>query len=473
MSAVTITGLIFFISFIGVAAFTRFKYYPSNVEKAKFIYGLRNREEYYKDENKETVLEIYDKYRRKFLKLSVIFVVMGALLFFLDNFTFKISLWTMWLTVAMVAIYMPYVFGNKELKTFKKTIQIKNEKKVIIDTKNTLSYGMNKGIGFILPLIIGFVCMVIAVLFDMDIIGDNLSLSKTYTYTIMIGTFYSISVLVYICSFIMDRMKNEVISEDSDVNLNYNRAKKRNYSNSLKCMLWINTVYIIVTLILIYFDLVNDLYILISTVVYMVFLFIGFGIYVLRDSKINSIYKKETNIEVDDDDYWIYGMFYFNPNDKRINVEKRNGFGTTVNFGTTVGKIVLFVLGLTIIGTIFAVGILGAYEVVPIDVKIEDGKVICHQLRDDYKIDIDDIKSVELLEKFKDLKASRTNGVGMPNLLKGNFIVKGEGAVKVFLNPENDHYIKITTDKKTYYVSEAEDKDTEKTFDEIKGKLNK
>ena len=473
MSAVTITGLIFFISFIGVAAFTRFKYYPSNVEKAKFIYGLRNREEYYKDENKETVLEIYDKYRRKFLKLSVIFVVMGALLFFLDNFTFKISLWTMWLTVAMVAIYMPYVFGNKELKTFKKTIQIKNEKKVIIDTKNTLSYGMNKGIGFILPLIIGFVCMVIAVLFDMDIIGDNLSLSKTYTYTIMIGTFYSISVLVYICSFIMDRMKNEVISEDSDVNLNYNRAKKRNYSNSLKCMLWINTVYIIVTLILIYFDLVNDLYILISTVVYMVFLFIGFGIYVLRDSKINSIYKKETNIEVDDDDYWIYGMFYFNPNDKRINVEKRNGFGTTVNFGTTVGKIVLFVLGLTIIGTIFAVGILGAYEVVPIDVKIEDGKVICHQLRDDYKIDIDDIKSVELLEKFKDLKASRTNGVGMPNLLKGNFIVKGEGAVKVFLNAENDHYIKITTDKKTYYVSEAEDKDTEKTFDEIKGKLNK
>lgn len=473
MSAVTITGLIFFISYIGVAAFTRFKYYPSNIEKAKFIYGLRNREEYYKDENKETVLEIYDKYRRKFLKLSVIFVVIGALLFFLDNFTFKISLWTMWLTVAMVAIYMPYVFGNKELKTFKKTIQIKNEKKVIIDTKNTLSYGMNKGIGFILPLIIGFVCMVIAVLFDMDIIGDNLSLSKTYTYTIMIGTFYSISVLVYICSFIMDRMKNEVISEDSDVNLNYNRAKKRNYSNSLKCMLWINTVYIIVTLILIYFDLVNDLYILISTVVYMVFLFIGFGIYVLRDSKINSIYKKETNIEVDDDDYWIYGMFYFNPNDKRINVEKRNGFGTTVNFGTTVGKIVLFVLGLTIIGTIFAVGILGAYEVVPIDVKIEDGKVICHQLRDDYKIDIDDIKSVELLEKFNDLKASRTNGVGMPNLLKGNFTIKGEGAVKVFLNPENDHYIKITTDKKTYYVSEAEDKDTEKTFDEIKGKLNK
>lgn len=473
MSAITITGLVYFISFIGVVLFTMYKFYPGNIEKAKFIYGLRNRKEYYEDENKKTVLEIYDKYRGKFFKIFIVLTVIGALLFFLDNFTFKISLWTMWLLVAIVAIYIPYVLGNKELKTFKKTIQIKNEKKIIIDTKNTISYRTNKGMGYILPLIIGFICVVIAALFDMEIIGDNLSLSKTYTYIIMIGSFYSISIIVYICSFIMDSMKNEVISEDSDVNLNYNRAKKRNYSNSLKCMLWTNTLYIIVNMILFYFDLVNDLYILMSALVYMVILFIGFGIYILRDGKINSIYKKETNIEVDDDDYWIYGMFYYNPNDKRINVEKRNGFGTTVNFGTVVGKLVLFILGLTIIGSIFAVGLLGAYEVVPIDVKVEDGKVICHQLRDDYKIDIDDIKSVELLEKFKDLKASRTNGVGMPNLLKGNFNIKDEGAVKVFLNPANDHYIKITTDKKKYYISEAEDKDTEKIFEEIKEKVNK
>ena len=42
MSAITIIGLIFMGSFIGIALFTMFKYYPANVEKAKFIYGLRN-----------------------------------------------------------------------------------------------------------------------------------------------------------------------------------------------------------------------------------------------------------------------------------------------------------------------------------------------------------------------------------------------------------------------------------------------
>ena len=127
MSAITITGLVYFISFIGVVLFTMYKFYPGNIEKAKFIYGLRNRKEYYEDDNKKTVLEIYDKYRGKFFKIFIVLTVIGALLFFLDNFTFKISLWTMWLLVAIVAIYIPYVLGNKELKTFKKTIQIKEE----------------------------------------------------------------------------------------------------------------------------------------------------------------------------------------------------------------------------------------------------------------------------------------------------------------------------------------------------------
>ena len=43
MSAITITGLVYFISFIGVVLFTMYKFYPGNIEKAKFIYGLRNR----------------------------------------------------------------------------------------------------------------------------------------------------------------------------------------------------------------------------------------------------------------------------------------------------------------------------------------------------------------------------------------------------------------------------------------------
>ncbi|MGL5316378.1 MAG: DUF5808 domain-containing protein, partial [Peptostreptococcaceae bacterium] len=41
----------------------------------------------------------------------------------------------------------------------------------------------------------------------------------------------------------------------------------------------------------------------------------------------------------DDDNNWIFGMFYYNPNDPSFFVQKRFGVGWTVNIGTTKGKI--------------------------------------------------------------------------------------------------------------------------------------
>ena len=43
----------------------------------------------------------------------------------------------------------------------------------------------------------------------------------------------------------------------------------------------------------------------------------------------------------DDDIYWIGGIFYNNPNDGKIMVEKRIGIGMTVNIGTLAGKLII------------------------------------------------------------------------------------------------------------------------------------
>lgn len=45
--------------------------------------------------------------------------------------------------------------------------------------------------------------------------------------------------------------------------------------------------------------------------------------------------------ESDDDQYWKWGSFYYNPNDPSIFVEKRVGIGWTVNMGTLQGKLFL------------------------------------------------------------------------------------------------------------------------------------
>ena len=51
----------------------------------------------------------------------------------------------------------------------------------------------------------------------------------------------------------------------------------------------------------------------------------------------------------DDDSKWVWGLFYFNPSDPSVFVEKRNGIGRTINFGRPAAWVILAAIVLVII----------------------------------------------------------------------------------------------------------------------------
>ena len=51
--------------------------------------------------------------------------------------------------------------------------------------------------------------------------------------------------------------------------------------------------------------------------------------------------QEPTGKVYDDDSKWALGMFYFNPADPSIFVEKRSGIGQTLNFGRPAAWIVI------------------------------------------------------------------------------------------------------------------------------------
>ena len=53
----------------------------------------------------------------------------------------------------------------------------------------------------------------------------------------------------------------------------------------------------------------------------------------------NAVYSVDDN-----DDNWILGTFYNNPNDPSLFVQKRFGVGWTINIGSIKGKILFFFL---------------------------------------------------------------------------------------------------------------------------------
>ncbi len=73
---------------------------------------------------------------------------------------------------------------------------------------------------------------------------------------------------------------------------------------------------------------------------------------------IKNIIKANGYLTVTNKQTILNGIFYYNPNDKRAVVEKQFGVGTTINFATKQGKIILIVIlsiPVTVLGLIFII----------------------------------------------------------------------------------------------------------------------
>ena len=71
--------------------------------------------------------------------------------------------------------------------------------------------------------------------------------------------------------------------------------------------------------------------------------------------KRNLPYKEENEAYLppeEQDDYWLLGLFYNNPNDPTVLVAKRHGLGWTINIGSFKGKLLIIVTLLVILGAI-------------------------------------------------------------------------------------------------------------------------
>jgi uncharacterized membrane protein len=71
-----------------------------------------------------------------------------------------------------------------------------------------------------------------------------------------------------------------------------------------------------------------------------------------QSQRINRTSAQTPFVARDDDRYWKGGIFYFNPEDPSIFVEKRFGIGWTINFGHPVGMIFTVVVLVIVVGSL-------------------------------------------------------------------------------------------------------------------------
>ena len=451
--------------------------YPAKWRDKKYIYGVLNRTEFKEEKAAERVDEVASTCRKNAKWLLIISLILMVLFCFIPDLNIRIIAWTTFVFVDLVLMMVPFAKGNSELKSLKREMGIATKKGVVYtDLKGAGSIHALKKSSILVPNIIATVFFLVALLNDIGVVKLVGLLPGQFPYqarimTGMTGALLFISFMLIAIAFMMDGIRNEVISEDSDVNANYNRAKKKNMADFMVMFTWINTAIIIIMMIMMcIWD--NQLIYLAIYALYMFTIMIGLFIYGKRQRQVEKRYKAETSVEIDDDDNWMLGQFYYNPDDKRLNVTKRAGVGTTVNLAHPVGKMIGIVSMLLVIFTFIMLAYVGVLSKTPMEVRISDGNVICHQMKDDYVIPINGIDEISMESDTSKLKLRKEAGYDMPPMNKGKFNINDEGGCITFLDLDTKNYIIISAEGKKYYINAPSDEETEKIYNEVVNQIS-
>lgn len=171
----------------------------------------------------------------------------------------------------------------------------------------------------------------------------------------------------------------------------------------------------------------------------------------------------------EDDDNYIFGMIYYNPNDPAFFVEKRAGVGWTVNVGRPIGKVAMTLTALLIIGTI----VMTVYASISMEVNLQIREQVV-TIKGMYSENIDRKDIVELsFEESIPPIAAKQNGGAIGNKKFGYFRTKDGEKVKLFIEDDKNSVIKIVTKEKTIYINYEEKEKTETLFNELKGLKDK
>jgi uncharacterized membrane protein len=237
-----------------------------------------------------------------------------------------------------------------------------------------------------------------------------------------------------------------VYSDDTEVNIALNRAYKREWTKCWVIVAYLSSVIFTAAAFLsmteshtagtaaVIVDISSSLLILVP---------IRNAYGKVRETRNRLLRLINEEVYTDDDEYWINGaMFYNNPNDGRVMVEKRMGYGMTVNMASAKAKISVYAV---LAGAAAFIAGLAIY-LTPLDfgsvtLTVRGRTVTVSAPMQHYTFSANDIKSVALSENFP--AARKAYGADSARFLSGRFNVTGYGAGNVYIYRKNPLYIAV------------------------------
>ena len=401
------------------------------------------------------VLDITRRHKRaQWLWAAAVTVVWGSANFLLSEDA-VVGLMFVVLLPMIIVPYAVFVRANKRLRALKKAEHWSTPYTggMVVDLKAAAEPGkpLSRWL-FLPPVVISLVPLVFSLAAGSD---------EALTWGIVCGSVAAVCALCAALYPMIFRQRPDVAGGDSDVNAAITRVRRYNWGKMLLITTYLTALFVLAN----WFIRDDDLWLTVATIAYIVVLlaFCMSTEFAVRRAMEQLTASGET--VVDEDDLWLWGLFYNNPNDRHVFINDRTGSGMGVNVGRPAGRAIIIGTALLLVGLlVFGVSSAAGFGL-PREGYIEDGTLYFQHFAEKYEIDLVEITSVELLDELP--SARRVAGTGLPNLLEGRFTVEGYENVRISLNPQEPPFIAVVTPDMTRIFSLDTPEETAALYEEL------
>lgn len=389
-------------------------------------------------------LALLARFRRELGWVCLGVLALAAVLIGLPtSFGVALTLYLIWIDLCVVLPVLPYIKCNRALKELKKARGWANPQRQTAVADLKLAAQPEKRLSpaaFVVPLVVSALPVWWALGW-----GDTLE-------GLILLTGPACVALFWLCWRWAFRRKAEVVDENEELSATLTRLRRRAWR---RCWLWGAWFMALFNWAMLFsFDRPGLGLGLIGVLTVVLV-----GAMVGLEFRLRKLQEKLTahsgqDFYVDEDDKWIWGMFYYDPNDSHLMVNARVGMNTTVNMARPAGKVVIILTAaLLLLMPLAGVWVMGE-EGASVTLTLTDTALVAGHASTRYEISLEDIQSVELLEELPAIR--RVAGTAMDTVDKGRWRSDEYGSLIVCLDPRTGPWLLVEAGETTYLVGSGD-----------------
>lgn len=385
----------------------------------------------YEAREKPELQEILRRYKRQEKTLAGLLIVLAVAGILIQDSGLSVALFLVWIDLVVILPYIPYFRCNSRLKQYKKEMGWAVPNRIGTSDFSVASQPvryLHPGWFWLLAAV-----AVLPVLFDREMrIGyliDTVSI-----------------LLLWLCYRYLYRNKSEAVDANTTRTEMLSRMRRYQWGRAfLLCAAMLAAT----NYILLVGKESSSLMLILLIVLTVAIVSLAVSVEV-RTRKAQEELTKGSGKEeyIDDDEHWIGGIFYYNPNDSHLIINERVGLNSSVNLARPAGRILMVLLAVILL----LMPLLGVHlmheERSRIEISVRDNAITVHHNLTTYTVDASAIESAEILETLPALR--RVSGSSIDTLRKGLYSSPEYGTMKVCLKTDSGPWLLLITSDGTY-----------------------